>query len=545
MISYVKRYPYLCWFFLGGLVFLPNLGASHLFDWDEINFAESAREMLVSHDYLSVQINFLPFWEKPPLFIWLQALSFIFFGIFTEHAWTSMEFAARFPNALVGISTLLVIFKLGKKHFSDTFGHLWAFSYLAAITPHLYASSGIIDPLFNLFIFLGIYYFAEFYTDSSRIKNAILSGVMIGLGMLTKGPVALLLWGLTLLVFGLVHRKEVRLRFSTLFKGAILSAVLACLFFVTWYGLIALKFGTGIIEDFFAYQIRLLTTGDAGHGQPFYYHALVLLLGCFPVSILALNKLGVKKESTALASWMKVLFWVVLILFSLVKTKIVHYSSMCWLPITFFSAQVLVGWHKGGVPLTRLKTILFVFVGLLLGLVFTLVPCIGENPSVFLSYIQDGFVRGNLQSPVVWNGFEKWIGVLWVAMIVYSVWGKNGLNFQKFLTCMAACTILIFAYSRYVVPKIEGYTQATSIDFYLAKSGQKVYMETVGFKSFAHLLYFQKQTGSPTGEELMNRSSVDRPVFFVMKSDVEDRFKYHPNLILINEENGFLFFKHK
>ena len=76
-------------------------------------------------------------------------------------------------------------------------------------------------------------------------------------------------------------------RFFTLFKAAILSATLACLFFVSWYGLIAMKFGTGIIEDFFAYQIRLLTTGDAGHGQPFYYHALVLLLGCFPISILA------------------------------------------------------------------------------------------------------------------------------------------------------------------------------------------------------------------------------------------------------------------
>jgi 4-amino-4-deoxy-L-arabinose transferase-like glycosyltransferase len=424
-------------------------------------------------------------------------------------------------------------------------GHFWAFSYLAAITPHVYASSGIIDPLFNLFIFLGIYFFAEFYADSSRVKNAILAGVMIGLGMLTKGPVALLLWGLTLLVFSLMNRKEVFNRFFILLRGAILSVVLACFFFVSWYGLIALKFGTGIIEDFFAYQIRLLTTGDAGHGQPFYYHALVLLLGCFPISIRALNRIFVKKESTAFASWMKVLFWVVLILFSAVKTKIVHYSSMCWLPMTFFSAQIMVDWSEGLISLSRPKIILFVFLGLLLGLVFTLVPIIGENPSKFLSYIQDGFVRGNLQSPVAWEGFEKWIGVIWSALILYTVWGKNGGSFQKFLTFMVAGIFLIFAYSRFVVPKIEGYTQATPIDFYIAKSGQEVYVETVGFKSFAHLLYFQKQKGSPTGEELMSRSSVDRPTFFVMKSDAEDRFKYHPNLILINEQNGFLFYKHK
>ena len=55
---------------LGLLLFLPGLGNVHLFDWDEINFAESAREMINSGNYLTVQINFEPFWEKPPLFIW-------------------------------------------------------------------------------------------------------------------------------------------------------------------------------------------------------------------------------------------------------------------------------------------------------------------------------------------------------------------------------------------------------------------------------------------------------------------------------------------
>lgn len=544
MISYVKRNPSFFWIFIGAIVYMPNLGVSHLFDWDEINFAESAREMIVTGDYLSVQINFLPFWEKPPLFIWLQALSFNFFGTFTDHSWVSMEFAARFPNALVGIITLLTIFHIGKKHLSDNFGHLWAFSYLVAITPHLYASSGIIDPLFNLFIFLGIYFFAEFFEDSSRIKYAILSGLMIGLGMLTKGPVALLIWGLTVVVFGILHRKENLNHISNLLKGAIATIFIACLFFVSWYGLIALKFGMGIIQDFYDYQIRLLTTGDAGHGQPFYYHALVLLLGCFPISILALNRILVKKETTAFASWMKVLFWVVLILFSVVKTKIVHYSSLCWLPLTFFSAQVLLAWQEGNFKWSRLKTGVFVFFGLLLGLVFILIPIIGENPVFFLPFIHDEFVRANLQAPVLWEGFEKWIGVIWIALVILISFGKKSVSFSKFIVFMIFATVIIMAYSRYVVPKIEGYTQATPIDFYVAKVGQKVYIETVGFKSFAHLLYFQKPEGSPTGDQLMNQSSVDRPSFFVMKSDAEERFKYHPNLILMKESNGFLFYKH-
>ena len=66
---------------IGALLFLPFIGNVHLFDWDEINFAESAREMLVTDNWRVVQINYQPFYEKPPLFIWLQALSMHQFGI--------------------------------------------------------------------------------------------------------------------------------------------------------------------------------------------------------------------------------------------------------------------------------------------------------------------------------------------------------------------------------------------------------------------------------------------------------------------------------
>ncbi len=60
---------------------MPFLGGVHLFDWDEINFAEGAREMIVLKNYLRVHINYEPFWEKPPFFFWLQAASMNLLGI--------------------------------------------------------------------------------------------------------------------------------------------------------------------------------------------------------------------------------------------------------------------------------------------------------------------------------------------------------------------------------------------------------------------------------------------------------------------------------
>src|ERR1700740_732072 len=171
----------------GALLFIPFLGSVHLFDWDEINFAECAREMIVTDNYSQVQINFQPFWEKPPLFIWMQVLSIKMFGV--------NEFAARFPNAICGILTLLVLYNIGRKLFSDKFGLLWVLVYAGSFLTFFYFKSGIIDPWFNLFIFLGIYY-AVLHTNNPVGKNgaytALLSGACIGLLGLTVGVLAVL-----------------------------------------------------------------------------------------------------------------------------------------------------------------------------------------------------------------------------------------------------------------------------------------------------------------------------------------------------------------
>jgi len=96
------------------------------------------------------------------------------------------------------------------------------------------------------------------------------------------------------------------------------------------------KNGPDVLHDFLQYQLDLFKNPVAGHGQPFWYHPLILLVGCFPASIFAIKGFFIPNTSLPdpqkrLLLWMKILFWVVLILFSIVKTKIVHYSSLCYL----------------------------------------------------------------------------------------------------------------------------------------------------------------------------------------------------------------------
>ncbi len=217
------------------LLFVPGLGAVHLFDWDEINFAEISREMLVTGDFMRPQVDFQPFWEKPPLFMWMQALTMKVFGV--------GEFAARLPNAICGILTLLVLYRIGKRLRNEVFGLLWVLAYLGSILPHLYFRSGIIDPWFNLFIFLSVHAFVLLCWNSEgrpvgppgsgNVRYALLAGVFLGLATLTKGPVAFLILALTAGVYWILQRFRI---FFPWWKVLIALFAMVAVDFL-WFGL--------------------------------------------------------------------------------------------------------------------------------------------------------------------------------------------------------------------------------------------------------------------------------------------------------------------
>ncbi len=322
---------YQLFFLLAGLLFFTTfLGSVHLFDWDEVNFAESAREMLVTGNFTQVQINYRPFWEKPPLFFWLQSLSMSLFGI--------NAFAARLPNAIFGVITLLTFLRIGTRKYSLQMGFWWATAYLGSFLPFMYFKSGIIDPVFNYFIFLGVYYLAETIEVPSN-RKAILAGIFTGLAVLTKGPVGFLLILLTFLVFWISERFR---RIAT-WQAVVLYTLSTALVSSAWFAVELWRGGWWFFKMFIEYQIRLFSTPDAGHEQPFFYHFVVVFLGCFPMSVFALwgFRRNPKDESPIFHKKMLFLFWVVMILFSIVKTKIVHYSSMAYFPLSFFAARAI------------------------------------------------------------------------------------------------------------------------------------------------------------------------------------------------------------
>jgi hypothetical protein len=527
---------------VGALFFLPFLGAVHLFDWDEINFAESAREMLVTGNFSKVQIDYQPFWEKPPLFFWLQAGSMQLFGV--------NEFAARLPNAITGIITLLTFFFIGRKMYDQRFGILWALCMIGSFLPHLYFKSGIIDPLFNYFIFTGIYSLlllvAEF--GKPRIsKYAILSGILIGLATLTKGPVALLI---TLLTVG-TYWATVRFRIITSWKNLLLFTVAYAATAGIWFAVDIHENGIGFVKQFIDYQVELFTQPVAGHGEPFYYHFIVVFLGCFPMSVVALPAFFKRDGNSSpfqIKKWMVILFWVVLILFSIVRTKIVHYSSLTYFPLSFLAATVIYNAWKSELPLRKWMLLLITFIGFLFSLLLTAAPWLAQHKQLLIPYLKDPFAVDCLSVDVIWQGWEFLIGIFYFLSILTAVvflWKNQTRKGAAILFGSTALSLLV--YLKVVVPKIESYSQRPAIEFYESLQGQPVYVTTVGFKSYAQFFYFRKPPGDglQKEEEWLLKGKLDRPAYFVVKTTFMENMKQYPDIEFLSRKGGFAFYVRK
>ncbi len=533
------------WVYAGIVVFtalflLPFLGSVHLFDSDETNYAESAREMIVTGDYITVQIDYEPFPEKPPLFFWLQVLSMKLFGI--------NEFAARFPNLICGILSLVMLYFLGRQVYSHRFGLLWILSYGAAVLPFFFFKSGIIDPWFNLFIFMGIARFIFYFDplkERTRVRNLIFSALFFGLATLTKGPVAVLIFMLCFLLF----LGQKRFRISTSTSHVVLFTLVLALVGGSWFLFQAIN-GNNVIRDFITYQFRLFTSDSSVHDGFFGYHIVVLLVGVFPASVIAMKSITKKSENTELQrlfrQWMYLLLGVVIVLFSLVNTKLLHYSSLAYFPLTFLAAWVWEKWLDRKIEIGGWQVVLILLIALFLALAAIFFPLLTDHYDWLLSRdfkFLGAFARAALPRDVHWSGYELFIGLFLIFGVIVASVQILRRDRSGMLILHLVVLLFVFASTSVFTERVEGYTQRVAIKFYKSLRGQDVYVNALGFKSYAHLFYFEKPLSREDDglEHLMN-DELEKDAYFVMKVNKKEIFlERYPELEVILEKDGYLF----
>jgi 4-amino-4-deoxy-L-arabinose transferase-like glycosyltransferase len=543
---------------VGCLLFVPFIGALHLFDWDEINFAECAREMIVSKDYLMAQIDFMPFWEKPPFFIWLQVLAMKCFGV--------GEFAARFPDAMVGVLTLLTLYYAGKKVASEKVASWWVAIYIATWLPHFYFKTGIIDPTFNFFIFLAFFQVWMLRTSDRKVLHAVLAGLCLGIAVLTKGPVAILVAGLSFAAYIVVNKGLNGYKIGYLLLLAVVAMIPVSLWLGATIAEHGLTYGKWFINEFITYQIRLFSTEVADHGGPFIYHFIVLLVGCFPASVFLFQYIRKKPEGQApndFTRWMWILFWVVLILFSIVKTKIVHYSSLCYFPLTYLAALQIAAMSEDRIQLKKWVRGVMLFVGTLLAIVIGALPLVGIYKQKLIPYIADPFAVGNLSANVPWSYADCLWGVLYLVGIWITVLYMRK-HFRKGMIALCGLQVIMIQVTiLHFTAKIEAYSQRAAIDYYKGFVGKDVYVHPLGYKSYANLFYTQKLPATDpnyrtirkdkegkvvqpeANENWLLAGTLDKPAYFICKVQDADKYRAMPQLEETGASNGFVFFRRK
>jgi len=539
---------------VSALFFLPFLGGVRLFDWDEINFAEAAREMTALGDYGRVHIDYQPFYEKPPLFFWLQAFWMNVFGV--------SEFTARLPNALCGIVTLVYLYHIGTKLHGHRFGVLWSLAYLGSVLPHLYFRSGIIDPVFNLFIFISLVnlIFAAWKREELGTRlivprrewtYLIIGGVALGLAILTKGPVALLVLGLTVLAYWLLGRLR---WFLSVWQGLIFLLV-ASVLPLAWVGLEVQQHGPEFINAFIAYSIRLLTTPDAGHGGFPGYHVIILLVGCFPASIFALRAfrpLFIERNfQRDFRRWMIILFGVVLVLFTVVQSKIVHYSSLCYFPITYLAALTLTQIEERKIPFGNYLRAGLIAVGSIYVLATIAAPILAQRMDIVKQFAdQDPFTQGNLNAPVNWTGWEVLPGIWLLGLLAVTIYWFRHRQVAR------AATVLFVGMAAFVtltlwffIGRIEGLSQATAMRYFEQAQGKDVYVKTYGYHSYGPFFYTRKSpvtNPKSYNQDWLLHGRIDKDVWFIRKSqETPTHLDSLPDVRKTGERNGFVFYLRK
>ena len=355
----------------GSRALSAQLGAPSLWDIDEGNNAEAAREMLESGNWVVPTFNFQLRLDKPALLYWLQIAAYRSFGI--------NEFSARLPSALAAIGAVLVTYELGRRLFGAMAGLLAGLALAGTASFCVSAHFANPDALLNLFTASALLAFWSGYRRGGHLWF-IPYGLFTGLAMLAKGPVGFVLPALILGLF-LLWTRELRrlLTFHSLWGGLMFLLVVA-----PWYSLVGVETKANWLRGFFlTHNVGRFLSPMENHGGPVYYYILILLVGFAPWSVfLGLTGWSVVRELRASARGLRrgtenselkfLLCWIAayFVFFSFSGTKLPNYILPLFPALAILTARCLDRSRTGvTVPprwMAQLCLFSFGFVGLAL-----------------------------------------------------------------------------------------------------------------------------------------------------------------------------------
>lgn len=324
-------------------IFFFNIGNYPLMDVDETRYVSMARDMFHCKDFLTLYLNGEFFFEKPPLYFWGECLSFAIFGKVTE-------FTARFPVALYGTLSTLLLYFTGKKIVSRRFGVISALILATTLEFVILAKFAILDIVVTTCVGFSVMFgfLTQFVQDKNKKYMWWLFYIFSGLAVMAKGIPGFVV-PFAVMFFVTIANKT----FKQVFKPQyILPGFLLFFLIVLPWHLIMFKIHDPLFfhEYIIKHHIeRFLNSNEINREQPFYFYILTVLWGLVPwifsAIAVGITKLkSIKKFNvTELSNPQKYLlfnaiaFVVTMLFFSSSSTKLITYI----LPVYFFTACIL------------------------------------------------------------------------------------------------------------------------------------------------------------------------------------------------------------
>jgi 4-amino-4-deoxy-L-arabinose transferase-like glycosyltransferase len=324
---------------LAGIIYLPGLGRPALWEPDEGRYAEIAREMVLTGDYVTPRDDFELYFEKPPLVYWAEAASIKIFGV--------NEFAVRLPAALFSIGQVVVTAALADVMFDATAGFFAALALALSPLFFGFARFATLDPALAFFLTaaLSAFYFAardDSFSQPPARRWILICAAMLALGTLAKGPVALFLGGAIALTWLALERRLREIARMPLAWCALIYTAIV----VPWFVLMEAR-NPGFLNFFFIHEHlqRYTTSNEHGWG-PWFFIPIVVggmwpWIFFVPPGWFAMRGAGFENNpatsARSAANFLATWFVVIFVFFSIPYSKLGSYILPALPPLAIFA----------------------------------------------------------------------------------------------------------------------------------------------------------------------------------------------------------------
>lgn len=513
------------------IAFVLNAYSLPLTDVDEGAFSEATREMMARGNLISPTLNDAPRHDKPILIYWAQAASVSVLGV--------SEIGFRLPSIVASILWLVFLYRFCLRHADRRTAQVASLVMVLSLAVGFIAKAAISDALLNLFIALSMFGIYDFFCASRGGKSPkqirrllFFVYAMLGLGFLTKGPVAVMF---PLLISGLffVSAGAWRdwLKAAFFWPGWLLFLAIV----VPWHVLVYLDQGDAFFRGFYLkHNLNRYSNTFEGHGGKWYYYLVVLPFVLMPFTgwLLAivgklLRKLrsvplGVASGEGLLERYLILWFVVVFGFFSFSGTQLPHYLLYGCTPLFILLARYRPEFERRW--LAYLPLIAFAL--LLAALPEILVFAASKAGKPFEKLLLDGLVAA-------FSDEARWLlPALAVAVIGLALWRSlpvwQGLVIAGLLQALVVAAV--------IAPRVIGVTQGPIRE--AAQVAKEAGGNVVAWRIIMPSFSVYRQSATPTrvpveGELVLTRTDRQPEVQALLGPGLQMRNLYQKSFVTL------------